>query len=128
MADNSVITRYRRQKLCQITSGAINVLAPVTQIAFGSGGVDSAGNPIPPVETATALSTEVARYPIDDVTYPVNTTARYTCTIPADDLAGVSISEAALVDSDGQLCAIKTMYVKRKDEGVSFTFTFDDEF
>lgn len=49
-------------------------------------------------------------------------------TIPASDLPGASISEAGLVDSAGMLCAIKTMYVKRKDAGVTFTFTFDDEF
>ena len=62
--------------------------------------------------------------------YPLDppTTARYTVTIPAADLPGVAISEAALADSDGFLCAIKTFYVKRKDAGITFTFTFDDEF
>jgi hypothetical protein len=128
MAENSVITKYRRQKLCQITSGAIDVLAPITQIAFGDGGVDSDGDPIAPVDTASSLGHELVRYNIDSVAYPVNTTARYTVTIPAADLDGAAISEAALVDLDGQLCAIKTMYVKRKDEGVTFSFTFDDEF
>jgi len=32
------------------------------------------------------------------------------------------------VDSDGDVVAIKTMYPKKKDEDVSFTFEFDDEF
>ena len=41
---------------------------------------------------------------------------------------GEEISEAALVDSDGDVVAIKTMYPKKKDEDVSFTFEFDDEF
>jgi len=100
----------------------------VTHIAFGDGGVDAGGNPVTPSETQTALKREIARYPIAGVEYPVGTTARYTVTIPKEDLAGEKISEAALVDSSGALCAIKTMYVKQKDEGVSFAFTFDDEF
>jgi len=128
MAETSVITKTRRVALCKLTSGAIGAIPAVTQIAFGDGGVDTNGNPITPVETQTALKREIARYPIDGVTYPVDTTARYTVTIPKEDLAGEKISEAALVDSSGALVAIKTMYVKQKDEGVSFSFTFDDEF
>ena len=62
------------------------------------------------------------------MTYPEETTARYAVTIPKDDLAGEIINEAALVDSDGDVAAIKTMYSKQKDAGVSFTFEFDDEF
>ena len=56
------------------------------------------------------------------------TTARYIVTIPAADLAGEQISEAALVDSEGNFCAIRNMLAKGKDEGVAFIFTFDDEF
>ena len=56
------------------------------------------------------------------------TTARYTVTIPASALAGTQISEAALVDADGGLCAIRNMLPKGKDADVTFTFTFDDEF
>ena len=128
MASNSVITLYRRIKLCEITSGAIEELAPITHIAFGDGGVDANGDPIAPLGTATALNHEVIRYPIDSVTYPVETTARYVATIPSNDLAGVEISEAAIVDGDGKLCAIKNFYIKRKEVGTTFTFTFDDEF
>lgn len=125
---NSVITRTRRVKLCQASSNAKKPLAPITQIAFGSGGVDAQGNPIAPLETQTALNHELARYNVDSVTYPVETTARYTATIPRDEMTGEAISEAALVDSEGDLVAIKTMYTKRKDAGVAFTFEFDDEF
>jgi len=125
---NGITTIFRRQKLAQITSGNISQMDPVTHIAFGSGGVDGTGEPIPPPETAVALNNQIAVYPIDSVTYPINTTARYTVTIPAADLPGAKLSEAALVDSGGKLCAIKTFYIKQKDNGVSFTFSFDDEF
>lgn len=122
MSETSVITRARRIKLCAIASDTI------THIAFGDGGVDSNGDPIMPLETQTSLNNEIARYPIDGVEYPVDTTARYTVEIPKNDLVGMKISEAAIVDKDGALCAIKTMYVKQKDDGVSFIFNFDDEF
>lgn len=127
-SDNSVITRIRRVKLCQASSDAGKPLAPITQIAFGSGGVDEEGNPLAPQPAQTALTKEIARYNVDSVAYPEETTARYTVTIPADEMTGETISEAALVDSAGDLAAIKTMYPKRKDAGVAFTFEFDDEF
>ena len=132
MVENTIITTKRREQLCLITSGAISSLAPVAMIAFGDGGVDDEGNPIPPTSDADSLNNEIGRYSLDSTTYPLDpaprTTARYIATIPANDLVGASISEAALVDADGDLCAIKTMFVKRKDGGVTFTFTFDDEF
>ena len=130
-SDNSVITKARREALCKATSkgSSASAINKITHIVFGDGGVDSSGNPIPPTDTQTALTHAIGTYPIDAApTYPVSTTARYVVTIPAADLPGASISEAGLVDSAGMLCAIKTMYVKRKDAGVTFTFTFDDEF
>lgn len=127
-SSTSVITKTRRVALCKLTSGAITTMPAITHIAFGGGGVDANGNPVTPSETQTALKQEITRYPIDGVTYPIDTTARYTVTIPKEDLPGEKISEAALVDSSGALAAIKTMYVKQKDAGVEFTFTFDDEF
>ena len=125
---NTVITDYRREQLCKITSGAISTLAPIAEVAFGDGGVDEAGNVLQPVGNQQALTHEIGRYTIDKVEYPVATTARYIVTIPAADLAGEQIREAALVDSEGNFCAIRNMLAKGKDEGVAFIFTFDDEF
>lgn len=128
ISENSVITHARRVKLCLASSDASKPLAPITHIAFGDGGVTEDGEPIMPTDAQTALNNEIARYEVDEVTYPTDTTARYTVTIPKNEMTGESISEAALVDSDGDLAAIKSMYAKRKDAGVAFTFEFDDEF
>lgn len=130
MADNAntVITTKRREKLCKVTSGAVSSIAAITHIAFGDGGVNADKSVISPSVSQTALKHEVGRYAIDGVTYPISTTARYTVTIPKADLGGKFISEAALVDSDGDLCAIRNMLEKGKDDGVEFIFTFDDEF
>lgn len=130
-SDNSVITKARREALCRATSLGSDACAinKITHIVFGDGGVNDDGDPIPPSDTQTALNHAIGTYPIDEEpTYPVSTTARYVVTIPSADLPGAAISEAGLVDSGGMLCAVKTMYVKRKDAGVTFTFTFDDEF
>ena len=125
---NTVITNWRREQLCKITSGAIDSLSPITEVAFGDGALDENGEVMPPSAAQTVLLHEIGRYGIDRVEYPVSTTARYTVTIPAADLAGAQISEAALVDSEGNLCAVRNMLAKGKDEGVAFIFTFDDEF
>ena len=118
MNENSVITKTRRRKLCMAASDPEKPLAVITHVAFGNGGVNGSGEPLVPLETQTALNSELARYEVESVTYPAETTARYAVTIPKD----------ALVDSDGDVVAIKTMYPKKKDEDVSFTFEFDDEF
>lgn len=126
--ENSVITKARRIKTCKASSGALDSLPPVAYMAFGDGGCDDEGEPIQPTEDQTALKHEIARYPVGDATYPVETTARYSVTVPKTELVGQTINEAALVDSDGDAVAIKTMYPKRKDAGAAFTFTLDDEF
>ena len=132
MLENTIITIHRRQQMALITSGLIDSISPIAMIAFGGGGTDDQGEPLYPSAVATGLNSEIARYPVSPVTFPLDpeprTTARYSATIPADDLAGALISEAGLVDADGVFCAIQTMFVKRKDRGVEFTFTFDDEF
>lgn len=127
-SNTTITTTARRELLCKATSGAAETIPAITKVAFGSGGVDEQGAVIAPSAAQTALNNEVARYDIDGVTYPAPTTARYSVTIPADALEGVEISEAALVDSEGTLCAIRNTLPKGKDAGVAFLFTFDDEF
>lgn len=124
----SVMTRARRVNLAKITSGAVSSIPEITHIAFGDGGVGEDGQPLQPNELQTTLNHEIGRYEIDSVTNPVETTNRYTITIPESDLNGKNINEMALVDADGQLAAVKTFLNKGKDEDVEFTFEFDDEF
>lgn len=127
-SSTSVITRARRINLAKITRGAVSTIPKITHIAFGDGGVNEEGAPIQPVETMQALGHEVKRYAIDSVSNPVETTNRYTVTIPKNEMNGASISEMALIDADGVFAAVKTFLPKGKDEDVEFTFEFDDEF
>lgn len=128
LTENSVITRTRRKKFALASSDAEHPLDPITHIAFGSGGVGGDGEPLPPSEEQTALNAELFRVPVDSITYPEETTVLYAVTIPADEHTGDAISEAALVDTNGDLAAIKNFYAKRKDAGTAFTFEFDDKF
>lgn len=123
-----MITKIRRINLTKITSGAVNTIAPITHIAVGDDGLDSNGEPKITEDTQTSLFNEIARYPIKDVVYPIETTARYTINIGENDIVGARISEIGLIDGNGDLCAIKTMYEKVKDDLVEFEFEFDDEF
>lgn len=126
--NTTITTLARRKGLAQITSGVITTLAKITHIALGDGGCDAEGEPKALIGNESELFNEIARYPIDGVSFPEETTARYAVTIPAADHAGKVFNEIGLVDEDGTVCAIKTMYPKRKDGDVIFTFTFDDEF
>ena len=122
------MTLYRRKSLSQITSGAVNTIPKVAYIALGTGGVDEGGQIITPSEDQTELKAEAGRYPIDKVEYPVETTARYTVTVPEADLSGTAISELGLLDEEGNLCAVRNCSPKIKDADEEFTFQFDDEF
>lgn len=124
----SVITTARRINLAKITRGAVDTIPKITHIAFGDGGVDEERKPIQPDESWQELRHEVARYEIDGVTNPEETTNRYTVTIPETELNGVNISEMALIDADGVFAGVKTFLPKGKDEDVRFVFEFDDEF
>ncbi len=130
MAENNytVITNYRRETLCKVTSGASGKIPAISHVAFGDQGVNQDGTVKTPSGAQTALNHEIGRYEVEAPTYPIATTARYVVTIPAADLPGASISEAALVDNEGHLCAIRNMLPKGKDDDVEFMFTFDDEF
>jgi len=124
---NAIITAASRQKMVKARAGAIT-LHPITQMAFGNGGVDGQGNPISPSESATGLNNELLRKNIDGYTFPTTTSCRYTCTLSELELAGQNINEVGLIDSAGDFVAIKTMTNKGKDSDLEMTFTVDDIF
>ncbi len=123
-----IITRYRRQKLAEITSGVISSMPKTTHIAFGDGAELSYGSIKAPSEIQENLFHEVKRYPVSSAEIIGGTTVRYTVNIPESDMKDVKINEMALIDEAGKICAIKTFGNKVKDENIRFTFEFDDEY
>jgi phage-related tail fiber protein len=127
MAQNVVITKTARKKLVQARAGAIT-LPKIVGMVFGSGGVDSSGNVIPPTDDQTSLKKEVFRKEINGYSFTSDTTCRYECTLSESELAGEFISEIGLYDSAGDIVCIKTFTEKGKDGDMEMTYTLDDVF
>jgi len=124
---NSVTTNIGRQKLASARAGEIT-LPSITKMAFGDEGVTLDGTPIPPVGTDIALNHELLRKDITEHSFPIATTCRYSCRLLKPDLADQKINEIALIDSDGDIVAIKTFRNKEKDADAEMVFEIDDEF
>lgn len=125
---NTVITVTARQKIVKARAGEIT-LPKIAQMAFGSGGVDSAGAVIAPLENQTALTNELYRKDISKHTIAEDgLSCTYECTLDESELGGENISEAALCDADGDIIGIKTFTAKGKDSDSQMTFTLQDIF
>lgn len=127
MEQNVIITKTARKKLVQARAGAIQ-LPKIVGMVFGSDGVDSAGSVQAPTEEQLTLKKEIFRKNIDKYTFTNDTTCKYECTLTESELAGKSISEIGLYDTDGDVLCIKTFTSKGKDADVEMTFTIDDMF
>lgn len=124
----SIKTNTGRHKLAQAHAG-VKALPAITHVAFGSGGVDSNQAPKNLTGAETALFNQViSKAPT--ITFPDNYTARYSVTIDADadSLVGTSINEACLIDSEGDVVAIKTFTNKGLDELTVIDFDYDAKF
>lgn len=124
---NAVTTDIAREKMVKARAGDIN-LPKITHMVFGNGGVGSDGKPIVPTGTDKSLKHELLRKSVDDHSYPTLTTCRYSCRLSMDDLSDKNINEIGLVDSEGDLVAIKTFGNKYKDSDMEMIFEIDDEF
>lgn len=124
---NSVTTDYAREQMAKARAGDV-VLTTITQMAFGNGGVDVNGDPIPPTGRDIGLNNELLRKPVDGHTFPATATCRYFCRLLKTDLAGQTINEIALFDSANKMVCKKTMTNKIKDGDMEMVFELDDEF
>lgn len=128
-SENAVITETSRHKMILARAGALTgALPPIVQMAFGDGGTDGSGTPIEPSESDTALKHELLRKNIDGYSFPTTTSCLYVCTLSPDELPGQTINEVGLIDSEGDLVAIKTMTNKGKDSDLEMKFTVEDIF
>lgn len=125
-----VVTLYRRKLLAQATSGATTAIPKVKYIAVGTGGLNDDGTPKVPAASQTALENEIKRFEVGTPTYPVETTAQYTVDIAETDadIDGKYLSEFALVDEAGNLCAIRNTMKKGKAAGEKLTIKLEDVF
>lgn len=124
-----VITEIGRKKLCRAHAGD-GTLPVITQMAFGSGGINESGDVIEATGSETALKAELLKKDIDSHTYTdeKQTTCRYTVRLGKADLANKTISEQGLFDEDGDMIAYKTFLAKGKDDDMEFIFDMDEIF
>ena len=122
-----VITEIGCKKLCRSHAGD-QTLPAITQMAFGSGGVDADGNVIAPLEAESELKNELLRKKYDTYTMLSDTKCKYECELKESELPGAAISEIGLYDADGDIVTIKRFTAKGKDADISMTFYINDTF
>lgn len=114
MAAEAVLLTQFRQKVAGHIAGK-ETLKPITHMAFGDGGHRDDGTVIPPSEAQTALKHEILRKPLAVVNQEDLLSATGSGVIEKDELVGKAISEAALVDGDGDVVAVKNFAPKLKE-------------
>ncbi|MEQ6355909.1 phage tail protein [Lysinibacillus sp. M3] len=124
---NSTTLMQARSHFAQAHAGFVP-LRPIVKMAFGSGGVDEKGNPIPPDATVAALNTELYRKDIESYTFTATASVTFVCVLTADEINNTELSEVALVDSNGSLVAIKTFRKKYKDNETEIMFEWTEKF
>lgn len=127
MADQvlTVTTAYARAQMARARAEG-GTLTKVVKMAFGNGGVDPSGQPLPVDGTEETLRSELLRKDIESYDFIAPATIRYRCPLGENELTGQNINELALVDSEGKFTALRTMGDKFKDGDMEFIFEVDD--
>ena len=114
MSEATVVNGFRNRIAVHLDNGT--ALLPIGYMAFGDGGHNEDLTPNTPAQSATALNHEVLRKPIGSITHPDDYSVTGTCTINRDELVGVQLSEAGLLDTAGNLIALKFFAPKVKED------------
>lgn len=118
MSEAITLNAYRRRLAAH--NAGLMVMKPIAFMAFGDGGHNADMTAKAPDEEATALFHEVLRKPLAAVTQEDFYSVTGKGLVDGDELIGVAVSEAALVDADGNLCGIKTFAPKHKEDGEQY--------
>lgn len=125
--ENTAITNVARAKFASAHKGDIT-LPIIAEIAFGDGGHDLGGEPIPPTGNETQVPGEFIRKPIESMIMPISTTLRIIGALDFDEGIGKHVSAVGLYDSDGDLVALKTFSPKIKDADTRIEIQWDEKF
>lgn len=125
MATKAITTTIAKKKMLLARAGQ-QELPVITQMVFGSGGVNVAGEVLEPSEGQQELKEEIYRKDIEKVEVVSDTQIRYYCTLDENELVDKDISEIALADADGDLVTIKNFKAKGKDSDFQMIFKIND--
>lgn len=124
---NTVTTKLAREKFAKAHRGDI-VLPTVAEMAFGDGGHDLGGLAIAPSGNEVEVPGEFIRKPIDETSFPIDTTLRILGNLGFTEGEGKHVSAVGIYDSDGDLAALKTFSPKVKDEDTRIDIEWDEKF
>lgn len=113
MAEAITVNAYRRRLAAAMAGGP--PLAPAAEMAFGDGGHNADLTAKEPSRDQEALNNEVVRRPLLDISQEDLFSMTGRGLLEAADLVGVPVSEAALIDANGDLIGIKNFAPKVKE-------------
>lgn len=122
-------TTSARNKMARARKGEIP-LPTITNMVFGTGGHNpgDTNTPVPPTADDIALETQVLSKAVTQ-TIINSTTLRHMAEIlDADGLNGTIITEAGLVDNNGDLVVRSTFSGKLKEAGLNLRHEIDELF
>lgn len=125
MVERAVTTQAAKRKMLLARAGK-QELPPISQMVFGTGGVDITGEVLEPEDGQQELKEEVYRKNIEKIEIISDTKVKYSCTLEESELAGKDISEIALADTEGDLIMIKNFRAKGKDSDFLMIFRITD--
>lgn len=126
MAIEAITTIKAKRKMLLARAG-IQDLPPISQMVFGTGGVDEYGDILEIKEDQEDLRKEIYRKDIEKTEIISDTEIQYACTLEEGELTGAEINEIALADIEGDLLTIKNFKTKGKDIDFSITFKINDK-
>lgn len=125
MATKAITTTIAKKKMLLARAGQ-QELPQITQMVFGSGGVNAVGEVLELSERQQELREEIYRKDIDKFEIISDTQIKYYCTLDENELVDKDISEIALADADGDLVTIKNFKAKGKDNDFQMVFKIND--
>ncbi len=118
MPEAVVADSYRRRVAAHMAG--TGVLKPIAFIAYGDGGHNPDNTPKPADSGADGLYHEVKRKPVTALVQEDLYSATGKGVVESDDLAAGALSEAALLDTDGNLVCWKTFAPKYLENGETY--------
>lgn len=113
MAEAIVVNSYRQRIAARMAGGAH--IAPIAFMAFGDGGHNPDYSQKAPSPSATGLNHEILRKPLASITQEDVYSVTGKGTVEANELVGAAISEAALIDANGNIVGLKVFAPKFKE-------------
>jgi phage-related tail fiber protein len=123
MSEAITLDTFRARIAAHMAGGA--PLPAVAGMAFGDGGHDEVEAPRPVFAGRTELFSERLRKPCASIVQISPTDVEAVAYIDEAEMVGLAVSEAALIDADGNLIAMKTFAPKHKeaDERIEIKLT-----